>query len=110
MNRFTSKNGTAIPSVSHVNGIVGDLRYLRKDKTIAPLYINTNPNQLDIERQEKLIDALVKFGYKTFLSYSITINNKPFMLKNSSHYADHHHHLHLNKQGYNSNYIEIKEK
>lgn len=110
MNGFTSKDGTGSPSVSHINGIAGDLRYLRKDKSGAALHINTSPSQLDIVRQEKLIDAFVKFGYASFLSFNITVNNKPFRLKLSTHLADHHHHIHLNKQGYNPKYTEIKEK
>lgn len=109
MNGFTSKDGTGSPSVSHINGIAGDLRYLRKDKSGAALHINTSPSQLDIVRQEKLIDAFVKFGYTSFLSFNITVNKKAFRLKLSTHLADHHHHIHLNKQGYNPKYNEIKE-
>jgi N-acetylmuramoyl-L-alanine amidase len=109
MNGFTSQDGTGAPSVSHVNGIAGDFRYLRKDKSGANLHINTEPSALDIIRQEKFMDALMKFGYKSFLSFNITINKKKFILKNSSHLTDHHHHLHLNRQGYNPIYKEINE-
>ncbi len=109
MNGFTTSDGTGAPSVSHINGIAGDFRYLRKDKRITNLHINTDPNQLDVTRQEQFIDALVKFGYKSFLSYNITLNGRRFILKKSTHYADHHHHLHLNAAGYSPNYKEIKE-
>ncbi len=110
MNGFTSKDGTGSPSVSHVNGVAGDFRYLRKDKSGSNLLINENPNDLDIIRQEKFIDALVKFGYSSFLSFNIKINNKPFILKKCSHLADHHHHIHLNKAAYSPSFSEIKEK
>jgi N-acetylmuramoyl-L-alanine amidase len=109
MNGFTSQDGTGAPSVSHVNGIAGDFRYLRKDKSGANLLINNEPSALDIVRQEKFIDALIKFGYASFLSFKIVVNGKNFILKNSSHLVDHHHHLHANRQGYNPNYKEIKE-
>lgn len=108
-NGFTSKDGTGSPSVSHINGVAGDFRYLRKDKTGGNLYINEDPDELDVEREEKLIDAFVKFGYQSFLSYNITLNKKKFILKKSSHLADHHHHLHLNKAGFSPTFTEIKE-
>ncbi len=110
MNGFTSSDGTGAPSVSHINGIAGDFRYLRKDISGAALHINTNPNDLDITRQEELIDAFIKFGYSSFLSFNIIIDGKDFILKKSSHLVEHHHHLHLNKQEYNPNYSEILEK
>ena len=104
-NGFTSKDGTGAPSVTHYNGLAGDLRYLRKDKSGAVLYINNNPDDLDIGRQEKLIDALVKFGWSGFYSYKIKINKKDFILKKCTHLSHHHHHLHLKKEGFSPNYI-----
>jgi hypothetical protein len=110
MNGFTSEDGTGAPSVSHVNGLAGDFRYLRKDKSGAALYIDKNPEDLDIVRQEKMIDAFVKFGYSSFLSFNITIDKKPFILKKCSHLEDHHHHIHLNKLSYSPDFTEVKEK
>ncbi|MCF6350369.1 MAG: hypothetical protein L3J23_04990 [Flavobacteriaceae bacterium] len=104
LNGFTSKDGTGAPSVTHFNGIAGDFRYLRKDKKIASLHINTSPNQLDVERQEKFIDALVKFGWKNFYSYDTKIDKKDFILKKSTHLANHHHHLHLRYEQFKPNY------
>ena len=108
-NGSTSSDGTGAPSVTHVNGSSFDFRYLRKDKTGNSLNINTEPNLLDIERQEKFIDALIKFGYSKFYSYNIRINNRNFILKNSTHLADHDHHLHVRREGYNPNFKEVKE-
>ncbi|MET3047338.1 hypothetical protein [Flavobacterium covae] len=65
MNGFTTSDGTGAPSVSHINGTAGDFRYLRKDKKLIGLEINNNPTELDVTRQEKFIEALVKFGYYT---------------------------------------------
>jgi len=104
LNGFTSKDGTGAPSVTHFNGIAGDFRYLRKDKKIAVLHINTSPDELDAERQEKFIDALVKFGWKSFYSYNIKIDKKDFILKKSTHLAKHHHHLHLRREKFKPNY------
>ena len=104
LNGFTSEDGTGAPSLTHFNGIAGDFRYLRKDKKIAVLHINTSPDELDVERQEKFIDALVKFGWKSFYSYNIKINKKDFRLKKSTHLADHHHHLHLRREKFKPNY------
>ena len=104
LNGFTSEDGTGAPSVTHFNGIAGDFRYLRKDKKIAVLHINTSPNELDVERQEKFIDALMKFGWKSFYSYNIKINKKNFILKDSTHLKSHHHHLHLRREKFKPNY------
>lgn len=109
-NGFTSVDGTGSPSVSHINGIAGDFRYLRKDKTGGALNIFNTPTDLDVERQEKLIDAFVKFGYQSFLSYNITLKKKKFILKKSSHLANHDHHLHLNRAGFSPTFTEIKEQ
>ena len=108
-NGSTSRDGTGAPSVTHVNGVSFDFRYLRKDKTGNNLYINERPNDLDVTREEKFIDALIRFGYSKFYSVHITLNGKNFILKNSTNMADHHHHLHIRKEGYNPNYKEVKE-
>ncbi|WP_459926565.1 hypothetical protein [Flavobacterium covae] len=109
MNGFTTSDGTGAPSVSHINGTAGDFRYLRKDKKLIGLEINNNPTELDVTRQEKFIEALVKFGYSTFLSYNITLDGKNFILKKCTPLEGHHNHIHLNKAGYNPKYKETKE-
>ena len=108
-NGSTSKDGTGAPSVTHVNGVSFDFRYLRKDKTGNNLYINERPNDLDVTREEKFIDALIKFGYSKFYSVNIILNGKSFILKNSTNMADHHHHLHIRREGYNPKFKEVKE-
>jgi len=108
-NGSTSVDGTGAPSVTHVNGISFDFRYLRKDKTGNNLHINTEPESFDIHREEKFIDALINFGYSKFYSFNILLNGKSFILKNSTHLADHHHHLHIRREGYSPKFKEIKE-
>jgi len=107
-NGSTSSDGTGAPSLTHVNGVSFDFRYLRKDKTGNNLHIDTEPNALDITRQEKFIDELIRFGYSQFYSYNIIINKKKFILKNSTHLAEHNHHLHVRREGYKPNFKEIK--
>ncbi|WP_426480430.1 hypothetical protein [Chryseobacterium sp. R2ACT005] len=108
-NGSTSVDGTGAPSVTHVNGVSFDFRYLRKDKTSNNIHIDTESEAFDIAREEKFIDALVNFGYSKFYSYNIVVNKKKFILKNSTHLADHNHHLHIRREGYNPKYKEIKE-
>ena len=40
INGFTTSDGTGAPSVTHINGIAEDLRYLRKGKKIVSLEID----------------------------------------------------------------------
>ncbi|MCJ8497202.1 hypothetical protein MVI27_02895 [Chryseobacterium salipaludis] len=108
-NGSTSADGTGAPSVTHVNGVSFDFRYLRKDKTGNNLHIDKDPDLFDIHRQEKFLDALIKFGYSQFYSYNIKVNGKNFILKNSTSLTDHHHHLHVRKEGYNPKYKELKD-
>jgi len=54
--------------------------------------------------QDKLIEALMKFGWGSFLSYNITINNQPYILEHTAHKSNHHHHLHLNRGDFQVNY------
>lgn len=107
-NGSTSQDGTGAPSVTHVNGVAFDFRYLRKDKTGNNLHIDEHPEALDIIRQEKFIDALGTFGYSKFYSYNIIVNKKNFILKNSTHLVDHNHHLHIRREGYSPKFKEIK--
>lgn len=108
-NGSASSDGTGAPSVTHVNGVAFDFRYLRKDKTGNNLHIDTHPNDLDVVRQERFMDALMSFGYSSFYSYNIILNGKKFILKNSTHLVDHNHHLHIKRDGYKPKFKEVKE-
>ena len=91
---FTSEDNHGFPSKTHVNGVNGDFRYLRKDKTGKPLDISDVPTDLDVTRQEKMIDAFIDFGWPKFYSYNFKLNKLTKILKKSSHLSGHHHHLH----------------
>lgn len=96
---FTSKDNHGFPSTTHVNGLHGDFRYLRNDKTGASLHINNyeGAKELDVTRQEKMIDAFVKFGWPKFYSFKFKLKEdqkEKQSLKKCDHLAGHHHHLH----------------
>lgn len=108
-NGFSHANGTSAPSVSHINGINGDLKYLRADGSTQQqlsLHIDTQPTLLDELRQNKFNDALYKFGWKLFFSYRYTIDGEVRLLNHSQHLSNHHHHLHLHHYSPNVSIIE----
>jgi predicted chitinase len=99
-NGFSDEEGQSIGgSESHKNGMNGDLRYLRKDKSGNMLYLNNesetgNPcgwKGLDEIRQNKFNDALYKYGWKSMLSCKYDKK----LLNHCTHDADHYNHLHL---------------
>ncbi|MTH46814.1 hypothetical protein [Intestinirhabdus alba] len=125
------KGESPAPSKSHKNGTNLDLRYLRKDKSGGVVHLNKNDEKgdpcgwkgLDVERQNKFIDALILFGWgsvKAWKYWDSTTSpstgkawdewytewkkehpdetEKP-ILKNIGHLKNHHHHIHL--QSYN---------
>lgn len=64
---FSKKDGgSPAPSVSHKGGKVGDLRYLKKDKSGGRVLLGDK--EFDTNRQNKLNNALNKFGWKSMLS------------------------------------------
>lgn len=67
-NGFSLKNGKPGGSRTHLNGMCCDFRYLRKDKTGEPLDLSTATDWklLDVERQNKFVDELIKFGWSLF--------------------------------------------
>lgn len=112
-NGFSHPDGSSRPSVSHINGNNGDFKYLRKDKKLmfgdgTSLDIRANPDMLDDVRQNRWINALFRFGWKSMLGWTYKRNGKIHYLDHLPKNSDnHHHHLHL--QGYKPNFKEIKE-
>ncbi|WP_428231637.1 glycoside hydrolase family 19 protein [Flavobacterium sp.] len=99
-NGFSDHLGNSIGgSESHKNGMNGDLRYLRKDKSGKNVHLSLESESgdpcgwkgMDEKRQNTFNDALYKYGWKSMLSCKY--NGK--MLRHSKHFIDHHHHLHL---------------
>lgn len=97
-NGFSHADGSSSPSVSHLNGINGDFRYLRRDRTGDALYLNMDPGLLDEERQNSFNRALYKFGWKDLLGWDYILEGRKRSLAHTRHARGHHHHLHL--QGY----------
>ncbi|SFW70352.1 LysM domain-containing protein [Sinomicrobium oceani] len=105
---FSVEDGSSpAPSTSHKNGRNGDFRYLRKDKSGGALYIDSSAEDLDEDRQNDFNDALYKYGYTDLLSFKYNIDSEERLLNHSRHYANHHHHLHI--QGFNPTTKNIGE-
>lgn len=106
-NGFSHKDGSSKPSISHINGLNGDFKYLRVDKKLmkgdgTSLHIDINPDLLDVERENKWHNALYKFGWKSMLGWSYRRNGKKNYLNYIYKDTDkHNHHLHV--QGYSMN-------
>ena len=112
-NGFSTSNGDPGESSSHINGLVGDMRYLRKDfKAIA---VTVFQNDYSHERSLKLVKTLYDFGFgRTRNMYTERyskpeLNLKDYVLPHCEHYKKgtvrHHHHLHI--QGFKPNLEDI---
>ena len=102
---FSLSDGSSpSPSISHKNGNVGDLRYLRTDRVSAPVLVNGN--NFDTQRNEALTSALHKFGWKDMISERVG----GYLLPNTSAASErgirtnHTNHLHI--QGYRPSIVE----
>ena len=102
---FSLSDGSSpSPSISHRNGNVGDLRYLRTDGVSAPVLVKGN--NFDIQRNEALTSALHKFGWKDMISERVG----GYLLQNTSAASErgirtnHTNHLHI--QGYRPSILE----
>lgn len=112
-NGFSDVNGGPGGSASHINGEVGDMRYLRKD--YKALAVTVFEKIYSHERNVQLVETLYLFGFgRTRLNYTETYNKPELGLKNytlphCAHYRKggvrHHHHLHL--QGLRANIKDI---
>ncbi len=110
---FSKKDGSPGVSMSHKNGFNGDFRYLKKDKTSNPMSLKQEKasngisgwDDLDVSRQEKLINAFYNYGWNSFLSHKYGKNNLK-KLKKTTHDEKHDDHIHL--QGYNRKFIKKK--
>ena len=102
---FSLADGSSpAPSTSHIDGKNGDLRYLRDDESGQPLYLNRNPEDLDAPRQDAFNQALYKYGWKSLLSHTYTLNGQERTPARARHFRNHHHHLHL--QGFTPDLVE----
>ena len=92
------------PSISHKNGNVGDLRYLRTDGVSTKTLVGDK--NFDVRRNESLTKALYNFGWKDMISEKAG----GYLLPRTSAASergistDHSNHLHI--QGYHPNILE----
>ena len=96
---FSEEDGKSpSPSKSHVNGINGDLRYLRNDFSGGPLHLNLEPEKFDVDRQDAFNEALFLFGWKDMLSYRYRLNGvRALPARTRVIDNNHHHHLHVQR-------------
>ncbi len=93
---FSLQDGSSpSPSVSHVNGVNGDLRYLRTDFSGGPLHLNLEPENFGVKRQDAFNEALFLFGWKDLLSYRYSLNGVRMLPARTRMVKNHHHHLHI---------------
>jgi hypothetical protein len=104
-NGFSNEKGESIGgSTSHMNGMNGDLRYLRTDKKggTTDLFNSSEASGwkgLDEDRQNNFNDALHKFGWKSMLSQSYGARREK-LLNKCTNDSDNNHNDHLHIQGY----------
>ena len=102
---FSPSNGSSgNKSVSHINGINGDFRYLANNNKHMTDKTHTTSDYFDWNANVELVNTLYDFGYKHFLSQPVKIK-KGKMLPHSSPAVDHHHHVHL--QGFKPKVTDI---
>lgn len=103
---FSNSDGNSpAPSVSHKQGINGDLRYLRKDYSGGAVLLNQSA--FDIQRQNTFNNALHRFGWTDMLSERFTPagQTESILLNHTRHYNKCRHHNHLHLQGFKPNLI-----
>lgn len=114
---ITSKDGTGYPSVSHVNGQAMDMAYnerVRNDDGRGNITI-VKGRRLTNELQQ-FIDAMAKFGCKTFRVGTKVKNNKEYTTPSGTRLDSddfHDDHLHIGpiyQTDANSKIIYLKEK
>jgi len=106
---FSLSNGSSpSPSVSHINGKNGDLRYLDSNFTGGRTLLQDD--DFDYARQNTFNEALNKFGWTDMLSENFTrTTSSGFKYSTRPHYTRHYnrsrHNNHLHLQGYEPNLI-----
>jgi hypothetical protein len=107
---FSNANGDPGVSSSHINGVAGDLRYLRTDFTGGRCLLSDA--EFDYDRQVIFNNNLHAYGFgqtSRMLSENFTRNGQQTLLPHTQHYRTqnvrHDNHLHL--QGFDQNYITI---
>jgi hypothetical protein len=102
---FSLCNGASpSPSISHKNGNVGDLRYLRADGVSAPTLVKGS--NFDFRRNEAMTAALSKFGWTDMISERVGGYLLPHTSAASERGIRTNHSNHLHIQGYHPSILE----
>ena len=111
---FSNSNGDPGVSSSHINGVAGDVRYLRTDRTGGACLLSDTA--FDYDRQVIMNQSLYRYGFGrtiNMLSENFTRNGQVTLLPHTSHYRKklpngtivrHDNHLHM--QGFSTNVIQ----
>ena len=111
---FSNSNGDPGVSSSHINGVAGDIRYLRTDRTGGPCLLSEAV--FDYDRQVILNESLYRYGFGrtiNMLSENFKRNGQVTLLPHTSHYRKklpdgslvrHDNHLHM--QGFSTSVIQ----
>lgn len=105
---FSDKSGGPGESSSHINGEVGDIGYIRKDRNHL-VGVNFNMDQYDHNASLNFVNILISFGwgknkkmlsenYPTTLIKNYNLNNG-YILPKCNHYSKVRHNNHLHLQG-----------
>lgn len=112
-NGFSNSNGDPGVSSSHLNGVAGDLRYLRTDHNGGPVLLQDA--LFDYDRQVEFNNALFDFGWARtteMLSERFQRDGQTLLLPHTIHYhkvldngtvVRHDNHLHV--QGFDTNTV-----
>lgn len=105
---FSDKNGGPGESSSHINGEVGDIGYVRKDRNHLT-GVNFDMEQYDHDATLKFVNILISFGWGKNLKmlsedYPPTLLKRynlkgGYILPRSRHYDKVRHNNHLHLQG-----------
>ncbi len=101
---FSLTNGDSPdPSRSHINGINGDVRYLRTDQSGERVLVNQLA--FDVVRNERLSAAFRTFGWTSQLSERTSTSHftPNYILPGATHYSKSRHNNHLHLQGFRPN-------
>ncbi len=93
---FSKINGSPGESVSHINGNCGDFRYIGTDNTHMSQLTYVSHNHFDWGKNVEFVEALWKFGFKSFLSMPVKIKGN-ILLPRTTFYKNHHNHIHLQR-------------
>lgn len=93
---FSKINGSPGASVSHINGNCGDFRYIGTDNSHMSQLTYVSHNHFDWGKNVKFVEALWKFGFKSFLSMPVKIKGN-ILLPRTTFHKNHHNHIHLQR-------------